>query len=357
MRTILAVTLVVAALTAPTFAEEDADWPAVMELVDVSPEGELMQALDHMQRVSPTHMHYHINRIAKHAVLLQMDKKAKAYSHNFDASKAAIKAALSALTSQLNSGHQHDKAALTTGQSEGNTAISNSKNKGKAKCQTFKNKACPTKREELEADAAKAHAKKQMQAVGKGKVCSGLGSTWGDMDVDKSTPKYGEELRNKWDKKRGEYERAKKKYDDATAKHSAAVKKHNAAMAEFKTALDIEAKNGHDSCKNSHTEFGVLKREVASNVAARKQVFIATLVVTCYVDNLTDNGAAKTCADKKRSANTSMWNITPGNLAACATVSELTNLFGPSNWLPTSGRCNKEWHKSSGKLMFDLDDY
>merc|ERR1712093_517709 len=160
-----------------------------MELVDVSPEGELMQKLDQMQRLSPTHIHYHINRIAKHAVLMQMDgKSAKAYTHNFDASKAAIKAALSALTSQLNTGHKHDKSALTTGQGEGNTAINSSKSKGQAKCQTFKNKACPTKREELEADAAKANAKKQMQAVGQGKVCSGLGSTWGDMDVDKSTP-------------------------------------------------------------------------------------------------------------------------------------------------------------------------
>merc|ERR1712054_589773 len=344
MRIILALTFVVAALMAPTFAEEDPDWPALMELVDVSPEGELMQKLDEMQRLSPTHMHYHINRIAKHAVLMQMDgKSAKAYSHNFDASKAAIKAALSALTSQLNTGHTHDKNALATG-------------KGQAKCQTFKNKACPTKREELEADAAKANAKKQMQAVGKGKVCSGLGSTWGDMDVDKSTPKYGEELRNKWDKKRAEYEKAKKKYDDATAKHNAAVKKHNAAMAEFKTALDIEAKNGHDACKNSHTEYAVLKKEVASNVAARKQVFIATLVVTCYVDNLTDNAAAKTCADKKRGASTSAWNITPGTLPACATVSELTNLFGPANWLPTSSKCNKAWHMSSGKLLFDLED-
>merc|ERR1711907_686311 len=282
MRIILALTFVVAALMAPTFAEEDPEWPALMELVDVSPEGELMQKLDEMQRLSPTHMHYHINRIAKHAVLMQMDgKSAKAYSHNFDASKAAIKAALSALTSQLNTGHTHDKNALATGKGEGNTSINSSKSKGQAKCQTFKNKACPTKREELEADAAKANAKKQMQAVGKGKVCSGLGSTWGDMDVDKSTPKYGEELRNKWDKKRAEYEKAKKKYDDATAKHNA--------------------------------------------------------------------------ADKKRSASTSMWNITPGSLDACATVSELTNLFGPSNWLPTSSRCNKAWHESSGKLLFDLD--
>merc|ERR1719181_1724377 len=262
-----------------------------MELVDVSPEGELMQSLGEMQRLSPTHMHYHIN---------------------------------------------------------------SSKSKGQTKCQTFKNKACPTKREELEADAAKANAKKQMQAVGKGKVCDGLASNWGDMDVDKSTPKYGEELRNKWDKKCGEYEKAKRKYDDATAKHNAAVKKHNAAMAEFKTALDIEAKNGHDACKNSHTEFAVLKKEVASNVAARKQVFIATLVVTCYVDNLTDNAAAKTCADKKRGADTNQWNITPANLTPCNSNAELTNEFGPANWLPTSGRCSKAWHEASGKLIFEL---
>jgi len=192
--------------------------------------------------------------------------------------------------------------------------------------------------------------------VGTGKVCTGLGSTWGDMDVDKSTPKYGEELRNKWDKKRSEYEKAKKKFDDATNAHNAAVKKHNSAMAEFTTALNLEAKNGNDSCNNSHSEFGVLKNEVAGNVAARKQVFIATLVVTCYVDNLTDNGNAKTCADRKRSANTDQWNITPGKLATCSTVTELTNLFGPSNWLPTSTNCNKAWHASSGKLIFDIEN-
>merc|ERR1711977_751265 len=144
----------------------------------MSPEGDLMTTLGDMQKGAPTHMHFHINRIAKHAVLLQMDKKAAAYTHNFDASKAAIKAAL---------------------------------------------KARPTKREEMEADAAKADAKKKMQNVGKGKVCDSLGSTWGDMDVDKATPKYGDELRNKWDKKRGEYETAKAKYDAAVKKHDNAI--------------------------------------------------------------------------------------------------------------------------------------
>merc|ERR1712167_370317 len=175
MRTFLAITLAIACFMASANQDVDEDFGPIMELVDMSPEGDLMTTLGDMQKVAPTHMHFHINRIAKHAVLLQMDKKAAAYTHNFDASKAAIKAALKALTNQLNDGHRKDKA-------------------------------CPTKREEMEADAAKADAKKKMQNVGKGKVCDSLGSTWGDMDVDKATPKYGDELRNKWDKKRGEYE-------------------------------------------------------------------------------------------------------------------------------------------------------
>merc|ERR1711904_559676 len=347
MRTFLALTLAVACFMATANESADEDFGPIMELVDTSPEGELMNTLGEMQKVAPTHMHFHINRIAKHAVLLQMDKKAAAYTHNFDASKAAIKAALKALTNQLNDGHGHDKAALVTGINEGTSAISSKKTSGKNKCQTFKDKACPTKREEMEADAAKADAKKKMQNVGKGKVCDSLGSTWGDMDVDKATPKYGDELRNKWDKKRGEYEAAKAKYD-------AAVKKHNAAMAEFKTALDSEARNAVDACKQSHKEYETLKKEVASNVGARKQVFIATLVVTCYVDNLTDNGAAKTCADKKRGADTNQWNINPANLTPCNSNAELTNEFGPANWLPTSGRCSKAWHEASGKLIFEL---
>merc|ERR1712188_262018 len=333
MRTFLALTLAIACFMATANESVEDDFGPVMELVDTSAEGSLMKTLGNMQQVAPTHMHFHINRIAKHAVLLQLDKKAAAYTHNFDASKAAIKAALKALTNQLNDGHRHDKAALATGINEGTSAISSKKTSGKNKCQTFKDKACPTKREEMEADAAKADAKKKMQNVGKGKVCDSLGSTWGDMDVDKATPKYGDELRNKWDKKRGEYETAKAKYDAAVKKHDNAIKKHNAAMAEFKTALE---------------------KEVASNVAARKQVFIATLVVTCYVDNLTDNGAAKTCADKKRGADTNQWNINPANLTPCNSNAEPTNEFGPANWLPTSGRCSKAWHEASGKLIFEL---
>merc|ERR1712144_95261 len=289
MRTFLAITLAIACFMASANQDVDEDFGPIMELVDMSPEGDLMTTLGDMQKVAPTHMHFHINRIAKHAVLLQMDKKAAAYTHNFDASKAAIKAALKALTNQLNDGHRHDKAALATGINEGTSAISSKKTSGKNKCQTFKDKACPTKREEMEADAAKADAKK-----------------------------------------------------------------NNAAMAEFKTALELEARNAVNACNQAHKEYNALKKEVASNVAARKQVFIATLVVTCYVDNLTDNGAAKTCADKKRGADTNQWNINPANLTPCNSNAELTNEFRPANWLPTSGRCSKAWHEASGKLIFEL---
>merc|ERR1711988_1234834 len=220
----------------------------------------LMQVVAKLRGVVPGHMTFHVDRIKHHAELMQSagfeeDDKAKAYSHNFSSSKAAIQAALNGLTSQLQTGHNHDVAALNSSHSDNTKSTNDAETDGKSKTHGFRNKACPTKRKEMEADAKKKNAKTSMQNVAAGKICKGLGSTWGDMDVDKSTPKYGTELRNAWDKKRNEYTKAKKKFDDATAKHNAAIKKHNAAMAEFKTALDIEAKNGHDSCKNSHTEF------------------------------------------------------------------------------------------------------
>merc|ERR1712100_807297 len=102
MRTFLAITLAIACFMASANQDVDEDFGPIMELVDMSPEGDLMTTLGDMQKVAPTHMHFHINRIAKHAVLLQMDKKAAAYTHNFDASKAAIMAALKALTNQWN---------------------------------------------------------------------------------------------------------------------------------------------------------------------------------------------------------------------------------------------------------------
>merc|ERR1711988_17911 len=146
-------------------------------------------------------MSFHVDRIQHHAELMQSDDldgddKAKAYSHNFESSKAAIQAALNSLTAQLQTGHNHDVAALNTSKSDNTKAINDSKTDGKSKTHGFRNKACPTKRKEMEADAKKKNAKTSMQNVAAGKICKGLGTNWGDMDIDKSTPKYGTELRN-----------------------------------------------------------------------------------------------------------------------------------------------------------------
>merc|ERR1712139_59190 len=110
-------------------------------------------------------------------------------------------------------------------------------------------------------------------------------------------------------------------------------------MASFKTSLTLMVENANTACKNAHKEYNKLKSEVASNVNARKQVFIASLVVMCYVDNLANNGAAKSCADKARGADTSQWNIDGGSLAACASTSSLTAKMGPAAWQPTVDNC------------------
>merc|ERR1711939_764216 len=206
------------------------------------------------------------------------------------------------LTNQLNDGHRHDKAALATGINEGTSAISSKKTSGKNKCQTFKDKACPTKREEMEADAAKADAKKKMQNVGKGKVCDSLGSTWGDMDVDKATPKYGDELRNKWDKKRGEYETAKAKYDAAVKKHDNAIKKHNAAMAEFKTALELEARNAVNACNQAHKEYNALKKKVVKAAKKAKKAAKAVKKAKKAKKAVAKKAAKKTAKKPKKAA-------------------------------------------------------
>merc|ERR1712093_104159 len=96
--------------------------------------------------------------------------------------------------------------------------------------------------------------------------------------------------------------------------------------------------------------YEALKREVASNVNSRKQVFISTLLITCYVDNITSNASAKACADRKRRASTSQWNINGGSLARCPSKAHLTNSMGPAGWKPSSRACHaKHWNAASYK--------
>merc|ERR1712096_168461 len=347
----LALALVIAALvSADPVLKDDFDYDVAYETDYVqkeAPLGDLMSAVKSLRKHAPSHMSFHVNRVAKHAALIQSgdwDDKAKAYKHNFAASKAAIKSALSGLTNQLTTGHNHDKSALNSGFNAGKNAISTAASTGRNKTAGYKHKACPTKRHEDEADAKKRAAKSAMQSIQTTKMCSsGISETWKDMDVDKSSPKFGTQLRNKWDKARSNWLQAKAKYDAAVKAHKDAQTRHNLAMASFKTACKLEASNAHQACKNAHAEYATLKREVAGNVGMRKQVYIATLVVTCYIDNLTGNAAAKACADKQHGANTSRWNISPGNLAACTSTSRLSDNFGPENWRPTSGNCGGHW--------------
>merc|ERR1712093_352846 len=288
----LALALVVAALvSADPALEDDFDYDVAYETDFVQTEAplrELMEAVQSLRKHAPSHMTFHVNRVAKHAALIQSrdwddDYKAKAYKHSFAASKAAIKSALSGLTNQLNAGHNHDKSALNSGLNAGRNAISTANSTGRNKTAGYK-------------------------------------------------------ARSDWLK-------AKAKYDAAVKAHKDAQTRHNLAMASFKTACKLEDDNAHTACKNAHAEYATLKKEVAGNVGMRKQVWIATLVVTCYIDNLTGNSAAKKCADKQRGANTSRWNISPANLAACTSAARLSDNFGPTSWRPTGGNCGGHWTK------------
>merc|ERR1711881_523430 len=146
------------------------------------------------------------------------------------------------------------------------------------------------------------------------------------------------------------YQSSLGKYNAAKKAHAAALKKYNVAMAQFRTALNIEVSNAVRACKNAHHEYEALKKEVASNVNSRKNVFISTLVITCYVDNITSNHSAKVCADKKRRSSTTQWNINGHSLNRCHSKAHLTNSFGPSSWTPSTRTCHTtHWNKGKKK--------
>merc|ERR1719353_975335 len=307
-------------------------------------------ALSDLRASAPAHLKFHVSRISKHAMLIQ---RAKAYGHNFSRSYEAIRAALAALLSQLNAGHKHDKAALAAAHKNSKAAISTTESNGKTKCVEYKNKACPTKRIEGEAKAKMDAAHTRMRNIGKSKACDSLAhGTWGGMDVDKANPKFGTVVRNAWDKKRGEYVAAHTKWMAEKKVFETAQKAHTEAMAAFTTAVNLEASNAHNACKNAHKQYNDLKNEVFNNVKSRKHVYIASLIIHCYVDNLKSNSAAKSCADKKRKSDTSMWNISANNLAACVSKAALQERFGPLSWKPSSKSCElKHWNERAHKEM------
>merc|ERR1712093_941254 len=314
------------------------DAPEVELLTTESQVTSLMDAVKHLRAHTPARYAHHVATVSKHAMAAIESSKTKAYVHNFRSTQAAIRAALKTLNDELLAGHKHDESVLRNAKASHVNAVSGTVSGAKSKVKSYKHKGCPTKRNEENANEKKMKAKAKRDNLGNGKICP-LNTTWGDMDVEKAVPKYGSELRNAWDKKRAEWLKHHNAYTAAASVHTRASTEHNKVMASFKTALNLEASNAKTACDNANAEFATLKRDVASNVATRKQVHISSLVVKCYVDHMTSNSGAKICADKARKANVSIWNINGGALPACSSKAAYANSFGPSGWRATKDNC------------------
>merc|ERR1712093_47422 len=308
----------------------------------LAPEEDLLSAVKELRRVSDgTAYHTHGERIEDHAVLIQ---KAKAYKHSFGA-RNALRAAIRALVSELTTGHNHDRSALSRERNAGHNAIRNALNRGKSTAGRYREKACPTKKAQVEAEAARNSAKGRMNAIKRRKVCN-LSTSWFDMNIKGSAPKFGGELRNKWDKARADYLRKLNKYNAAVRAYNKAARAHAGAMAAFHATVKAEAANAHSACRNAHKAYEILKRDVASNVRTRKQVYIASKVITCYINNLSNNGGAKNCADRARRTNTSRWNINAPKMAACLSRDALHGQLGPMSWRPSKRNCHaRHWNE------------
>merc|ERR1712072_630960 len=179
-----------------------------------------------------------------------------------------------------------------------------------------------------------AGAKKAMLKTGNAKVCP-LSTTMEDMDVDKNTPAFGVELRNKWDRVRAKYV----KHNAAVKAHEQAKRKVAAAYAAMKTAVKLEASNSHSRCKQAKAEYEVLKKDVFSNVKTRKSVATSVLVVKCYVNHITNNNAAHHCANRARRQSQAIWNIRAPAWKPCASPASLQSQFGPVNWHASYRNC------------------
>jgi len=311
--------------------------PMAMPSAAQKPVQSLMAAVKKLHKQAPLSLKEH-TRIMKHHASLIEDHKAKAYSHNLKTAKAAINAALRSLNGELLTGHRHDSNLLKNAKRRGVSTVSSATSRGKTKVKHFKSKSCPLKRREEQAGVAKRKALQKEQRLENSKTCP-LRTTMADMNIHKSNPILGSELRNKWYKVKAQWNKVHLAYVRAKKAHQTAILRVNKAMASFKTSLRIEASNTNRACRQMTAEFNALKKDVATNVATRKQVHVAALVVKCYVNHLANNRAAQKCADRAHKANTSIWNINGGKLAPCTSVGSLTSSFGPARWSPSKHNC------------------
>merc|ERR1711977_553973 len=330
MKFLVVVLLAVTALTYASYETEQSDaWdmdealPENMPSSAQKPVKSLMDAVKKLHKHAPTQLKEHVKVMAHHASMIQ-DTKAKAYVHNLKSAKAAINAALRSLNGELLTGHRHDSNLLKNAKRRGVSTVSSATSRGKTKVKHFKSKSCPLKRREEQAGVAKRKALQAEQRLENSKTCP-LRTTMADMNIHKTAPILGSELRNKWYKVKAQWNKVHLAYVRAKKAHQTAMLRVNKAMASFKTSLRIEASNTNRACRQMTAEFNALKKDVATNVATRKQVHIAALVVKCYVNHLANNRSAQKCADRAHKANTSIWNINGGKLAPCTSVGSLTS--------------------------------
>merc|ERR1711939_1217927 len=345
MKTFAALLLVAAVVSATEYDAlstfQAADWstesteaPGFTQEATDAPTMTLMDAVEELKLKAPAALKEHVVRVAKHASLIQstnLDARAKAYKHSFNKSKAALHSALNMLVSQLKAGHKHDTGVLKQTKRSLEKGMSSVMAAAKNKTQGAKNKVCPHQRAEEKARSKRSGAKKAMLKTGNAKVCP-LSTTMEDMDVDKNTPAFGVELRNKWDRVRAKYVKVNAAHNAAVKAHEAAKSKVAAAYAAMKTAVKLEASNSHSRCKQAKAEYEVLKKDVFSNVKTRKSVATSVLVVKCYVNHITNNNAAHHCANRARRQSQAIWNIRAPAWKPCASPASLQSSFGPVNW-------------------------
>merc|ERR1711981_1493252 len=229
MRVILLLIVAAAFVSAEQSAHEES--APSME----APEADLLAVVKELRGYTDgTPLSVHGMRIEDHANLIQ---KARAYKHSFGARNA--------LNNERNAGHN---------------AMRNAVNRGKGVTRRYREKACPTKKAQVEAEAARNSAKNNMNSIKRRKICN-LNTSWFDMNIKGAAPKFGGELRNKWDKARADYLRKLAKYNAAVRAYNKAAREHSGAMAAFHATVKAEASNAHASCRNAHKAYELLKRD------------------------------------------------------------------------------------------------
>merc|ERR1712216_4333 len=163
MRVILLLIVAAAFVSAEQSAHEES--APSME----APEADLLAVVKELRGYTDgTALASHGMRIEDHANLIQ---KARAYKHSFGA-RNALRAAIRALVSELTSGHNHDRNALNNERNAGHNAIRNASNRGKGVTRRYREKACPTKKAQVEAEAARNSAKSNMNSIKRRKICT-----------------------------------------------------------------------------------------------------------------------------------------------------------------------------------------